>query len=68
MYLEYNSVFGQQQIENIHSTLLMIESKQNGDKLEAIVKANIQKCVIWCSKHNIQYNQIFGGMNTIEVC
>ena len=65
---EYNSVFGQQQIENIHSTLLMIESKQNGDKLEAIVKANIQKCVIWCSKHNIQYNQIFSGMNTIEVC
>ena len=55
---EYNSVFGQQQIENIYYTLGLIENKsKSSDKIENIIKLNIQKCVQWCIKHNIYYNE-----------
>jgi 23S rRNA U2552 (ribose-2'-O)-methylase RlmE/FtsJ len=54
---EYNSVFGQQQIENIYYTLGLIENKnKSNDKIDNIIKLNVQKCVQWCIKHNIQYN------------
>ena len=42
---EYNAVFGQQQLENIHYTISLIESKHKHDKLEQLVKTNISKCV-----------------------
>jgi 23S rRNA U2552 (ribose-2'-O)-methylase RlmE/FtsJ len=53
---EYNAIFGQQQIENIHQTITLIENKQKNDKLEAIIKSNIQKCIHWCVKYKIPYN------------
>ena len=54
---EYNSVFGQQQIENIYYTLGLIENKnKSNDKIDNIIKLNVQKCLQWCIKHNIQYN------------
>ena len=54
---EYNSVFGQQQIENIYYTLGLIEYKnKSNDKIDNIIKLNVQKCLQWCIKHNIQYN------------
>lgn len=56
---EYNSIFGQQQIENIHYTLSLLESKPKPEKIESIIKANVQKCMYWCIKHNIQYNILF---------
>lgn len=56
---EYNSIFGQQQIENIHYTLSLIESKPKQDKIESIIKSNVQKCMYWCIKHNIQYNILY---------
>jgi 23S rRNA U2552 (ribose-2'-O)-methylase RlmE/FtsJ len=59
---EYNSIFGQQQIENIHYTLSLIESKPKPEKIESIIKANVQKCMYWCIKHNIQYNILFRDM------
>ena len=55
---EYNSIFGQQQIENIHYTLSLIENRFKTDKVDSLVKVNIQKCIQWCSKHNIPYNNI----------
>lgn len=55
---EYNSIFGQQQIENIHYTLSLIENRFKLEKVENLVKVNIQKCIQWCSKHNIPYNNI----------
>ena len=55
---EYNSIFGQQQIENIHYTLSLIENRFKADKVDSLVKVNIQKCIQWCSKHNIPYNNI----------
>ena len=53
---EYNAIIGQQQIENIHYTLTLIQNKYKNEKIETILKTNIQKCVQWCVKHNMQYH------------
>ena len=39
---EYNAIFGQQQIENIYQTIILIENKNKNGKLDAIIKSNIQ--------------------------
>ena len=54
---EYNAIFGQQQIENILSTLNMICCKSKNEKLELLKKNNIQKSINWCEKNNIQHNK-----------
>jgi 23S rRNA U2552 (ribose-2'-O)-methylase RlmE/FtsJ len=51
-----NSIFGQQQIENIHYTLYLIDIKSQTDKIDTIIQNNIQKCVQWCLTNNVQYN------------
>ena len=59
---EYNSIFGQQQIENIYYTLTLIENKNKNDKtdkIDNIVKMNSQKCIQWCIKHNISYYDVY---------
>ena len=53
---DLNSVFGQQQIENIHYTLSLIDYKNKYDKLEALIKINMQKCIHWCMKHNVKFH------------
>ena len=53
---EYNSSFGQQQIENIHNTLNLIETKYKNEKMNNLLKVNIQKSIQWCIKHKIPYN------------
>jgi hypothetical protein len=63
---EYNSIFGQHQIENIHYTLSLMESNLKTDKLEIIIKNNIQKCIQWCIKHGVQYNILFRDMVATE--
>lgn len=55
---EYNSIFGQQQIENICCTLNLINNN-NKEKLEILKKNNIQKCINWCIKYNFEYNKIY---------
>ena len=55
---EMNSTFGQQQIETISNTMKLIENKQKSDKIEKLMKNNIQKCIHWCTKHHIPYNNI----------
>lgn len=64
---ECNSIFGQQQIENIHSTIsFIIADKQQQQhpleqtlcvKFENNVKNNVLKCTQWCVVHKIQYNK-----------
>jgi 23S rRNA U2552 (ribose-2'-O)-methylase RlmE/FtsJ len=54
---EYNAVFGQQQIENIHYTISLIENKYKQDKIDQLLKTNTSKCVYWCNKHNIPYHK-----------
>ena len=54
---EFNAILGQQQIENIHYTITLIHNKYKQDKLDTILKNNLQKCISWCVKHNIQYHE-----------
>jgi hypothetical protein len=59
---EYNAILGQQQIENIHYTILFIDNKHNQEKIDNLIKMNVQKSMQWCTKHNIAHNIIV--MNT----
>jgi 23S rRNA U2552 (ribose-2'-O)-methylase RlmE/FtsJ len=54
---ELNSIFGQQQIENIASTINLIENNKN-DKIDNLKKTNINKCMMWCQKYNLPYNNL----------
>ena len=53
---ELNAIFGQQQIENIHYTVSLIENKHKQEKINNLIKNNLRKCVNWCMKHNVDYN------------
>jgi 23S rRNA U2552 (ribose-2'-O)-methylase RlmE/FtsJ len=53
---EYNAIFGQQQIETIYYTISLIENKQKQEKIDNLIKINIQKCIQWCLKNNIEHN------------
>ena len=55
---DINSIFGQQQIENIHYTISLIDKQPKQDKLDQLVKQNIVKCVNWCIEHSISYNNL----------
>jgi 23S rRNA U2552 (ribose-2'-O)-methylase RlmE/FtsJ len=53
---EYNAIFGQQQIENIYFTISLMKQKNKQDRIDNLVKSNIQKCVAWCTKYNVPYS------------
>jgi len=55
---EINAILGQQQIDTIVTTIYLIDNNNKNDKLEHIKKKNIQKCINWCIKYNIPYNNI----------
>jgi len=60
---EYNAIFGQKQIQNIHYTLSLIENKHKQDKLDTLIKTNIQKSTDWCMKYNVSYNPLMNSSN-----
>lgn len=64
---EYNAIFGQQQIENIYYTISLTKNKNKQEKIENLIKANIQKCTSWCIRYNIPYNVffIFNASNSV---
>lgn len=51
------SVIGQQQLDNISTTLNLIQTKKS-DKIDTYKKNNIVQCVSWCIKHNMPYNDV----------
>jgi len=55
---EYNSIFGQQQMENIYNTIVLIETKYRNEKIETLIKNNIQKSIHWCIKYKVPH-QVF---------
>jgi hypothetical protein len=59
---EYNAILGQQQLENIHNTILLIDNRHNSDKIDSLLQTNVQKCMQWCVKHGQTHNIIV--MNT----
>lgn len=54
---ECNAIYGQQQIETISTTLLLMD---NDDKklMESIKNTNLTRCVKWCRKYEIPYNNV----------
>lgn len=60
---EYNAILGQQQIENIHYTISLIENKHKQDKIDNLIKINLQKCIQWCTKYNVQFQPIITTTN-----
>jgi 23S rRNA U2552 (ribose-2'-O)-methylase RlmE/FtsJ len=53
---EYNAVFGQKQIENIHNTLSLIEKSSKPERIDALIGHNILKCIQWCARYNIPHH------------
>lgn len=53
---DINAVFGQQQIENIHFTLSLIDKHPKQDRIDQIIRNNITKCINWCIEYSIPYN------------
>jgi 23S rRNA U2552 (ribose-2'-O)-methylase RlmE/FtsJ len=60
---EFNAIIGQQQIDTIVSTIYLIDNNNKYDKLEHMKKKNIQKCILWCQKHDIPYNNNIQNSN-----
>ena len=60
---EYNAIFGQQQIENIYYTLSLIKNKNKQEKIDNLIKNNIQKSMLWCIKFNVSYHQLTNDTN-----
>ena len=60
---EINAILGQQQIENIATTVSLIQSRTY-DRLEAYKRANIQKCIAWCDRYDIACNKTTVSTNT----
>jgi hypothetical protein len=55
---EFNAILGQQQIDTIVSTIYLIDNNNKYDKIEHLKKKNIQKCIYWCQKYNVPYNNV----------
>jgi 23S rRNA U2552 (ribose-2'-O)-methylase RlmE/FtsJ len=53
---ESSSIIGQIQIDNIYTTLALIENRYKTDKINFYMKTNVQKCVKWCIKNQMEYN------------
>ena len=46
---EYNAIFGQQQVENIYQTIMLIENKHNQERIDIMIKNNVQKNIPYTS-------------------
>jgi 23S rRNA U2552 (ribose-2'-O)-methylase RlmE/FtsJ len=52
---EYNAIFGQRQIQNINYTISLMSNKHKQDKIDELIKTNIQKSLEWCIKYDVPY-------------
>lgn len=53
-------ILGHQQINNIFSTLALMNTKTNkSQKIDYLVRTHISKCVYWCQKHNVPFDSSF---------
>ncbi len=57
MLKEINVIYCQKQIDNIHQTIKLIKNKDKNEKIKTMKLNNIQKCINWCKKNNIEYNK-----------
>jgi cap1 methyltransferase len=61
--IEANSILGNKQIENINSTIKLINLKDRSEKLYNLKSINISRCIKWCTKNGIPYNKIDSTKN-----
>lgn len=54
---EINSILGQNQLETINNTLMLIEQSKKKEKLNNYIIQNIQYCIQWCKENNIPYHK-----------
>lgn len=57
---EINAILGQSQLENITSTIHLIDlclTEKIDERLELLKRNNIIKCINWCQKFKLQYNK-----------
>lgn len=54
---EINSIIGEQQLNVINNTLLLIQKTNVINKIENEKNMNIRKCIEWCIEHNIPFNE-----------
>jgi 23S rRNA U2552 (ribose-2'-O)-methylase RlmE/FtsJ len=53
-----NIIISIKQIKNINKTLNLINNRFNKKKVFELKKENIEKCIEWLKKHNIEYNKV----------
>jgi 23S rRNA U2552 (ribose-2'-O)-methylase RlmE/FtsJ len=53
---EINTIIGQNQLETINSTIMIIEQQsRKKERIYQYVKENINKCIEWCLENNIEH-------------
>jgi len=55
---ECNIIIGQQQIEYLDKVINILKTKNRLDKIDALRKSNVQKCIGWCEKYKIPCNRL----------
>ena len=62
---EINIIIGQQQLEIMEQIISIYKSKNKNEKIELLIKHNIQNSIHWCEKHKIPYTKTFDKSNNI---
>lgn len=57
---DYNAILGQQQIENINTTINKIINRDTtDDNSKELININVTKCINWCNRHDIPVSSQF---------
>lgn len=57
---DYNAILGQQQIENINTTINKIINRDTtDDNSKELISINVTKCINWCNRHDIPVSSQF---------
>jgi hypothetical protein len=60
---ESNAVIGQQQLEAFDQIINIFKNKNREDKIEALKRNHIQKCIQWCEKNQLPHNKFIDQIN-----
>lgn len=60
---ELNIIIGQQQLDAFDQIISIFKNKNKEDKIDNLIKCNIQKSVSWCEKYKIPYNKFNEKVN-----
>jgi hypothetical protein len=60
---ESNAVIGQQQLESYDLIINIFKNKNKDDKIEALKRNHIQKCIQWCERNQLPHNKFIDKIN-----